>query len=902
MVAIAAQLTSAQAAELLLKRERMMGSLLGFAENIEIPGAPQEGDEILDLEDEWGAHTAEQGPDGKTVWKEAAAPKLWTPGNVFEPVGSAMAHHHRIMCEAIQRTMLRRYGRLIMLAPPGSAKSSYCTVVGPSWYIHRFARRRIILASYATPLAAKHGAKARQVAGQALVRGCFGTSLSKDTSAKEMWSLTNGSEYMSGGLLSGITGNRCFVAGTMLRGKTGPVSIEHVYPSMEVLAYDHATDRAVYRRVLGTQCTLRADLVRVRTVAGREFVCTADHPIYVAGKGYTRASELVQGDACLVVDAALFDLRNGSAAPELRVGEAGPEGDQRRVLQPRVHGREVVQEVPDVRHAGARGGPQTQRSILQRGVSAAARLSGQALRAVRHAVSAKRKPSRILQQALREPRARRAHGRLRELAIQGWKLVRDVVSRNAQGDSSARSQPLRGVRVSEEATCAPHRRKPAEQSRGEPRDALRVVPHDAPQVDHDTVSVVEPVRAGSVPVYDLEIEGTSNFFAASVLSHNCHGIVVDDPIKGREAADSEAIRRATWDAWNDDLMTRLIPGGFVILVQTRWSHEDVAGKLLGRNYDGRSGPVLCTDGRVWEVLNIPAECERSDDPLGRPIGDGKGGIPGSMLWPEWFDAEHWVQFRKRPRTWAALFQQRPDADELKQFRMEWFEGGTTTFVDEKGVATEKHHDCTRYTLGEHPRWLNKYSSSDYATGDDEGDNTEHGMFGLDADGHIWVLDWWHAQKPTDIGMNALLDMARLHKCRNGFSESGVIKKAIGPFWEEQQVHKKWPMNITYLPTVGQGNKAARCKSFREMAEAGRIHIPRCAWGDRLLAQLLAFPDHGVPDDAVDVCGLIGRGLEEMLWSRVEEPTPLPPELVPFTAAWLEYGTQPEDKPAGGRRI
>lgn len=590
MVAIAAQLTSAQAAELLLKRERMMGSLLGFAENIEIPGAPQEGDEILDLEDEWGAHTAEEGPDGKTVWKEAAAPKLWTPGNVFDPVGSMMAHHHRVLCEALQRTMLRRYGRLIVLMPPGAAKSTYCTVVGPSWYIHRFARRRIILASYATPLAAKHGAKARQVAGQALVRGCFGTALSKDTSAKEMWSLTNGSEYMSGGLLAGITGNRA------------------------------------------------------------------------------------------------------------------------------------------------------------------------------------------------------------------------------------------------------------------------------------------------------------------------HGVICDDPIKGREAADSEAIRRATWDAWSDDLMTRLIPGGFVILVQTRWSHEDVAGKLLGRGYDGRSGPVMCTDGRVWEVLNIPAECERSDDPLGRPIGDGKGGVPGSMLWPEWFDAEHWVQFRKRPRTWAALFQQRPDADELKQFRMEWFEGGTTTHIGENGVATELHHECTRYTLGEAPRWLNKYTASDYATGDDEGDNTEHGQWGLDADGHLWALDWWHAQKPTDIGMNALLDMARLHKCRNGFSESGVIKKAIGPFWEEAQVHRKWPMNITYLPTVGQGNKAARCKSFREMCEAGRVHIPRCDWGDRLVAQLLAFPDHGVPDDAVDVCGLIGRGLEEMVWSRVEEPTPLPPELVPFTVAWLEYGTQPDDKPVGGRRI
>lgn len=148
-----------------------------------------------------------------------------------------------------------------------------------------------------------------------------------------------------------------------------------------------------------------------------------------------------------------------------------------------------------------------------------------------------------------------------------------------------------------------------------------------------------------------------------VTGSRAHGVVIDDPVKGREQADSKTIREKTWAAYNDDILTRLIPGGWVCIIQTRWHEDDLAGRILPQNYDGRSGMVMCRDGKEWEIINLAAQCEREDDPLGREVGE--------YLWPEWFDEEHWETFKQQSRTWSALFQQRPRPDEGGIFKELW---------------------------------------------------------------------------------------------------------------------------------------------------------------------------------------------------------------------------------------
>lgn len=133
-------------------------------------------------------------------------------------------------------------------------------------------------------------------------------------------------------------------------------------------------------------------------------------------------------------------------------------------------------------------------------------------------------------------------------------------------------------------------------------------------------------------------------------------LIVDDPIAGREEAESEVIRDKTWDAFKDDGLTRLKPRGKVILILTRWHEDDPAGRLLGESWEGQSGLIEGVDGRKWLVLRMPLLADREDDPLGRE--------PGQMLWPEWFTEKH-VRFARAAgdRSWNSLQQQNPSASD-----------------------------------------------------------------------------------------------------------------------------------------------------------------------------------------------------------------------------------------------
>jgi predicted phage terminase large subunit-like protein len=122
-------------------------------------------------------------------------------------------------------------------------------------------------------------------------------------------------------------------------------------------------------------------------------------------------------------------------------------------------------------------------------------------------------------------------------------------------------------------------------------------------------------------------------------------ILIDDPIKSAQEADSALARDQLWDWYRTDLATRLKPTGRIVLVMTRWHQDDLGGRLLAGD-----------DG--WRVIRLPALAEARTP--GEPP-DALGRKAGEPLWPAWESAE--VLARKRaaigPRTWAALYQQRP---------------------------------------------------------------------------------------------------------------------------------------------------------------------------------------------------------------------------------------------------
>lgn len=161
-----------------------------------------------------------------------------------------------------------------------------------------------------------------------------------------------------------------------------------------------------------------------------------------------------------------------------------------------------------------------------------------------------------------------------------------------------------------------------------------------------------------------------------------------------------------------------------------------------------------------------------------------------------------------------------------------------------------------------PSRLNLYIASDYAVTPDGGDFTEHGVWGLAANGDLYAVDWWHGQTDPAEWIDAWIGLVAQHRPLAAFEEKGVILRAV-----ESSITKRMRETQTFahrIALASAGSKAERALGFAARASAGTVHLPRLPWAVRLLNQLCAFNgEDGRQDDGVDVCSLIGRGLDSM---------------------------------------
>lgn len=352
------------------------------------------------------------------------------------------------------------------------------------------------------------------------------------------------------------------------------------------------------------------------------------------------------------------------------------------------------------------------------------------------------------------------------------------------------------------------------------------------------------------------LENGSEYMGGGILSgitgNRADFIPIDDPIKGRQEADSEVTRRRTLEAYQDDVLTRLKPGGSVMITQTRWHQDDLAGSLLPENWAGESGLIECRDGETWEVICIPAKAERADDPLGR--------LPGEYIWPEWFDETHWAPFERLPRTWSALYQQRPAPDTGDYFKREWI-------IEEDRVPPKET--------------MQIFGASDYAVTADGGDYTVHVVLGIDHTGRLWLLDLWRAQTASDVWVDQLCAMVRQWKPLGWAEETGQIKSGVGPFLVKRMLDTGSYVAREQFPT--RGDKAVRAQAIRGRMAMQGLHVPRGAsWLADLVSELMSFPV-GSHDDQADALGLAGQLIAKMDMGRTpddERPKPgAPPRVV-----------------------
>ena len=364
--------------------------------------------------------------------------------------------------------------------------------------------------------------------------------------------------------------------------------------------------------------------------------------------------------------------------------------------------------------------------------------------------------------------------------------------------------------------------------------------------------------AGEVCVYDIQVEGHSNFFAGGVLVHNC--IIVDDPNAASEAF-SEATIQATIDWWDGAMSTRLNDpktGAFVI-IQQRLAEDDLTGHILSK------------DVGDWTHLCLPMKYEPERAFQTRIGWNDPRTKPNELLWPERFGEPEVNLLEKQlgPFSAAGQLQQRPEPAGGGVIKRDWWKlWDSPTFPPMDFIVASLD---TAYTLK---------TSNDFSAitvwGVFSGDTVANDIRGMDG----MVERRYTEDVPRAMLMFAWQKRLELHElveevastCRKlkvdkllienkaaGHSVSQELRRLYGNERFSVQLHD--PKSI---------DKLSRLYSVQHLFSEGMIFAPDKAWAEMTMTQVGQFPK-GKHDDIVDTVSQALRHLRDLgLLTRAPE--------------------------------
>lgn len=286
-------------------------------------------------------------------------------------------------------------------------------------------------------------------------------------------------------------------------------------------------------------------------------------------------------------------------------------------------------------------------------------------------------------------------------------------------------------------------------------------------------------------------------------------IIIDDPIKSREEADSATWRGKVWDEWQNSIKSRLQAGSKVIVIMTPWHEDDLAARIIN------------TESNVT-VLRLPVEAE---------VGDLMGRLPGEPLCPElgkdaaWladFKASYMNDPQGGPRAWTALYQCSPRVEGGNLVQRDWWQ-----FYDPK----------------EMPSFGTEVISVDAAfKGNDNADYVAITVWGKR--GNNYYCEYCLNRHMT---FSETLDAIRSTQALFPGARKVLIEdKANGT-----AIIDVLQREMFCVPVNPKGGKVARVNAVSAAIETGHVFLPTGApWVEPYLDQWSAFPA-GAHDDMVD---------------------------------------------------
>ena len=358
-----------------------------------------------------------------------------------------------------------------------------------------------------------------------------------------------------------------------------------------------------------------------------------------------------------------------------------------------------------------------------------------------------------------------------------------------------------------------------------------------------------------------------------ITGKGAHILTIDDPIKNMEEADSAVVRDSLWDWYWSTAYTRLSPGGGVLVIQTWWNDDDLAGRLQKQMKD-------MPEADQFVIIKYPALAE-ADEYL-TPEGDIHRSIPdqldfnpppegsillrpmGESLHPQRYPTKMMENYRANmhPRIWSALYQQNPVPDEGMYFKSEWFR------MEPTPPMIRKRH---------------LFQAWDFAIGEkQQNDYTVGATILQDENNFLHVLDIVRFKGDTFVIIEEIMNMFTKWSLYPdtpvtlGF-EDGQIWRAIKPVLEmRMQERNLFPPYEVLKPLT---DKLVRARALQGRMQQGRVMFLEADWMNELKREMMRFPA-GSHDDMVDAlawaCNLV-----------VNKAPPKPDDRAPTLKSWKD---------------
>jgi predicted phage terminase large subunit-like protein len=289
-------------------------------------------------------------------------------------------------------------------------------------------------------------------------------------------------------------------------------------------------------------------------------------------------------------------------------------------------------------------------------------------------------------------------------------------------------------------------------------------------------------------------------------------LIIDDPVKNAQEANSKVIRDRTWEWYQSTARTRLEPHGIILLIMTRWHEDDLAGRLLAKMDED---PLADKFMRV----HLPAIAEEGDV-LGREVGEA--------LWPERYPLEELrrIEATVGSYVFSALFQQRPAPKSGGMFSRDNFQ-----------------------VVAQAPRRLKKVVRHwDFASSDQQySDYTAGVKMGIDHNGNYFVLDCRHFKGTP----KKVQDVFKMTVQVDGRGTKQQIEKERGSAGKHVvDIYSRMMPQYDVKGKLPTGDKEVRAGPYSAAVERHDVFIVEAPWNEEFLQEHESFP-YGRNDDQVD---------------------------------------------------